>query len=87
MAQYDATAALEVLGAYAEQRNPSASIEAREAAAKELLNEVAALGKGRMLDLAAGPLPGYARATVAIGFSFSTVNVIRTGRPGALRSG
>jgi hypothetical protein len=45
VAKYDAGEALEVLGAFAEKKEPSGSAEAKDAAARELLAELAALDK------------------------------------------
>lgn len=45
MGKYDAGEALEVLGAFAEKKDPSGSAEAKAAAARELLAELAALDR------------------------------------------
>lgn len=72
MAKYDAGVALEILGTYAEQKNPSASLDAKAAAARELLEELAAFDR-KMVDLAARRNPGD--GSVALGFSFGGATV------------
>jgi hypothetical protein len=74
MATYDADGALEILGAYAEQRSPSDSGSAKVEAVNELLRQLAALD-GRMLDLAAGPDPRFRGFTVAVSLSFGGARV------------
>lgn len=70
--KYDATQALEILGAYAEKKNPSASGDAKDAAAGELLEQIVALDGGAF-DLRATRHPGLARVTVSFGFGGATV--------------
>lgn len=74
MPKYDASAALEVLGVFAEQKNPSASGNAKIEAARELLAELAALD-GKMVDLAAGFDPRFRGPTVAVSLSFAGARV------------
>jgi hypothetical protein len=69
--KYDETQALEILGAYAEERNPARSIDAREAAATVLLEQLRRLDK-RFVDLAA---VRNSDGSVAIGFSFGSAKV------------
>ena len=77
MAKYDAGAALEVLGTYAEQRDPSSTYRAKDEAAKELLQQLAALD-AQMIDLAAGEDPRFRHMTVSVAFSFATARVTYT---------
>ena len=74
MAKYDSAGALEVLGAYAEQKNPSSSYRAKEQAAQELLNQLAALD-GQMVDLSAGADPRFRGPTVGVSLSFAGARV------------
>lgn len=74
MPKYDANEALEVLGAFAEQKDPSSSYRAKDEAAKELLQQLAALD-AKMIDLAAGEDPRFRHTTVSVGFSFAGARV------------
>jgi hypothetical protein len=69
--KYDSMQALEILGAYAEEKNPTRGMDAREAAAVALLEELRSLDK-RVVDLAA---VRQHDGSVAIGFSFGGATV------------
>ncbi len=70
--EYDAAEARQILGAYAEKKNPTRSSEARETAAKLLLDQLQEKLDKSMADLAAVRQPD---GSVAIGFSFGGVRV------------
>lgn len=74
MAKYDSAGALEVLGVYAEQKDPASSHSLKEQAAQELLRQLAALD-GQMVDLSAGADPRFRGPTVAVSLSFAGARV------------
>jgi hypothetical protein len=82
MPKYDAAAALDILGAYAEEKNPSGSYHEKDAAAKNLLEQLVALD-GKMVDLVAVADPRYASMTVAVSCSFAGARVAYSQQSGA----